>query len=198
MYARLHLVRLERPGTKVCAPPLGIYGALKFAGEKLVIGYNQVFGMNYTIIRPSALYGERCVSRRVGQVFIENALRGDSIRVKGDGSDRLDFTYIGDLVEGIVAALADDNAYNQVFNMTFGCGRSVAELVALLRSHFGDLAVQYETKDDLTPDRGTLSIEKARRLIGYAPQYDLERGFQRYLEWYEQFMGARTGAEVPA
>ncbi len=198
MYARLHLVRLERPGTKVCAPPLGIYGALKFAGEKLVIGYNQVFGMNYTIIRPSALYGERCVSRRVGQVFIENALRGDSIRVKGDGSDRLDFTYIGDLVEGIVAALTDDNAYNQVFNMTFGCGRSVAELVALLRSHFGDLAVQYEPKDDLTPDRGTLSIEKARCLIGYAPQHDLERGFQRYLEWYEQFMGARTGAEVPA
>ncbi|MCZ6654673.1 MAG: NAD(P)-dependent oxidoreductase [Planctomycetota bacterium] len=178
--------------------PLGIYGALKFAGEKLVIGYNQVFGMNYTIIRPSALYGERCVSRRVGQVFIENALRGDSIRVKGDGSDRLDFTYIGDLVEGIVAALTDDNAYNQVFNMTFGCGRSVAELVGLLQAHFGDLAVQYQPKDDLTPDRGTLSIEKARRLIGYAPQHDLERGFQRYLEWYEQFMGARTGAEVPA
>ncbi len=98
---------------------MGIYGALKFAGEKLVIGYNQVFGMNYTIIRPSALYGERCVSRRVGQVFIENALRGDSIRVKGDGSDRLDFTYIGDLVEGIVAALTDDNAYNQVFGMNY-------------------------------------------------------------------------------
>ena len=79
--------------------PLGIYGALKFSGEKLVIAYNQVFGMNYTIIRPSALYGERCISRRVGQVFIENALRGDAMCVAGDGSDRLDFTYIADLVE---------------------------------------------------------------------------------------------------
>ena len=48
--------------------PVGIYGALKFAGEKLVIAYNQVFDLPYTIIRPSALYGERCISRRVGHL----------------------------------------------------------------------------------------------------------------------------------
>ena len=81
--------------------PLGIYGALKFAGEKMVIAYNQVFGLPYTIVRPSALYGERCVSRRVGQIFIENALLGQEIVVNGDGSDGLDFTYIQDLVDGL-------------------------------------------------------------------------------------------------
>ena len=54
----------------VCEP-LGIYGALKFAGEKMVIAYTQVFDLPYTIIRPSALYGQRCVSRRVSQIFIE-------------------------------------------------------------------------------------------------------------------------------
>ena len=56
--------------------PIGIYGALKVAGEKMVIAYQQVFNLPYTVIRPSALYGPRCVSRRVGQVFIENALNG--------------------------------------------------------------------------------------------------------------------------
>mgnify|MGYP000845967368 CR=1 FL=1 len=55
--------------------PIGIYGALKFSGEKIVIAYNQVFDIPYTIVRPSALYGERCVSRRVGQIFIENAIQ---------------------------------------------------------------------------------------------------------------------------
>jgi len=82
--------------------PLGIYGALKYSGEKIVIAYNQVFDLPYTIIRPSALYGERCVSRRVGQIFIENALRGESITVQGDGSDRLDFTYVQDLCRPLV------------------------------------------------------------------------------------------------
>src|SRR5262249_4506649 len=64
--------------------PIGIYGALKVAGEKMVIAYNQVFDTQYTIVRPSALYGERCVSRRVGQIFVENALRGEKLRMDGD------------------------------------------------------------------------------------------------------------------
>ena len=89
---------------RVCEP-LGIYGALKYAGEKLVIAYHQVFGLPYTIVRPSALYGERCVSRRVGQAFIENALRGLDVTINGDGSDCLDFTYIDDLVQGIVLCM---------------------------------------------------------------------------------------------
>ncbi len=68
--------------------------------RKLVIAHNQVFETPYTIVRPSALYGERCVSRRVGQAFIENAIRGKSLTVNGDGTDALDFTYIGDLGAG--------------------------------------------------------------------------------------------------
>src|SRR3990167_7558711 len=70
--------------------PLGIYGALKYSGEKIVIAYNQVFNLPYTIIRPSALYGERCVSRRVGQIFLENAIHGKDVIIHGDGSDSLD------------------------------------------------------------------------------------------------------------
>ncbi|MDO8599676.1 MAG: DegT/DnrJ/EryC1/StrS family aminotransferase, partial [bacterium] len=85
--------------------PLGIYGALKRAGELIVESYHQVFGLPYTIVRPSALYGERCVSRRVGQIFIENAIAGRDIIVQGDGSDALDFTCVHDLVHGISRVL---------------------------------------------------------------------------------------------
>ena len=90
--------------------PLGIYGALKYAGEKIVIAYNQVFGLPYTIVRPSALYGERCISRRVGQIFIENALMGKHVEIAGDGGDSLDFTYIEDLVAGLVRIMEHKNA----------------------------------------------------------------------------------------
>ena len=70
--------------------PIGIYGALKLGGEKLVIAYNQVFDLPYTILRPSALYGPRCVSRRVSQAFIESAIVGDTLRVDGEGDERID------------------------------------------------------------------------------------------------------------
>lgn len=165
--------------------PLGIYGALKFAGEKMVIAYNQVFGLPYTIVRPSALYGERCVSRRVGQIFIENALQGLDISINGDGSERLDFTYIGDLVSGIVCVLEHENARNQVFNLTYGQSRSTAEMADILKQHFPEAKIKYLPKDRLTPSRGTLSVEKARRLIAYEPKCPLEKGFVEYIEWYK-------------
>lgn len=166
--------------------PKGIYGALKFGGEKLVIAYNQVFKLPYTIIRPSALYGERCVSRRVGQIFIENALQGTKITVNGDGSDELDFTYIDDLVQGLVKVLASEKSKNQIFNLTYGKSHSIAEMIEILKEHFPGVNVHFLPKDDLMPERGTLSVEKARRLIGYEPAYPLRKGFPRYIEWYKE------------
>ena len=98
---------------------------IKFAGEKMVIAYNQVFDLPYTIIRPSALYGQRCVSRRVGQIFIENAIQGQEITIQGDGSDKLDFTYVKDFVHGMMLAMSTDKAKNEVFNLTTGNARKL-------------------------------------------------------------------------
>jgi len=166
--------------------PLGIYGALKFGGEKLVIAYNQAFDLPYTIIRPSALYGDRCVSRRVGQIFIESALQGTEITVTGDGSDRLDFTYIEDLVEGVVKVIENKNSINQIFNLTYGDSRSLKDIANIIKNNFHDVNIKYIPKDKLTPDRGTLSVEKAKKMIGYEPKWPLEKGFVKYINWYKQ------------
>ncbi len=179
--------------------PLGIYGALKFAGEKLVIAYKQVFDLPYTIVRPSALYGPRCVSRRVGQVFIENALQGLEISIRGDGTDRLDFTYIDDLVSGMVNVLENANSKNQIFNLTYGESRSVGQMADILAEHFPGIKVNYLPKDKLVPDRGTMCVDKARQMIGYNPQFPLERGFVEYIEWYKSIGnigGCATGATI--
>ena len=167
--------------------PIGIYGALKYGAEKLVIAYNQVFKLPYTIVRPSALYGERCVSRRVGQIFIENALAKKEICLNGDGSDRLDFTYIGDLVQGVQNIIENDNAKNQIFNITYGEGRSLADMANIVQHQFPDLKIKYQPKDKLTPNRGTLSIDKAKQLIGYKPQFSLNEGYLDYINWYKEF-----------
>ncbi len=169
----------------VCEP-LGIYGALKFGGEKLVIAYNQVFDVPYTIVRPSALYGQRCVSRRVGQIFIENALKGVPLKISGDGSNRLDFTYIEDLSTGITKILENESSENQVFNITYGESRSIKDMIEIIEEHIPGIEVQYLPKDKLMPERGTLCVDKAKELIGYTPQYPLEKGFVKYINWYKE------------
>jgi nucleoside-diphosphate-sugar epimerase len=173
-----------------CAP-LGVYGALKYAGEKMVLAYSQVFDMPCTIVRPSALYGERCVSRRVVQIFIENAIRGEEVVVHGDGSDRLDFTYIGDFVQGIVKFIENEKARDEIFNLTYGESRTIGELSDILKAEFPGLKVTFKPKDKLTPDRGTLSVAKARDLIDYEPQFPIDKGLPRYIHWY------RTLLETP-
>ena len=173
----------------VCEP-LGIYGALKFAGEKIVIAYNQVFDVPYTIVRPSALYGERCVSRRVTQVFIENALQGIPLQIDGDGCERLDFTYIADVVNGVIAILSKENARNQIFNLTYGSSRAVIDLVNILRGQISDIVVKRNPRDRLMPSRGTLSMEKAKRLLEFEPQYPLEEGYPYYVQWYKNLFNS--------
>lgn len=164
--------------------PIGIYGALKFGGEKLVIAYNQVFGLPFTIVRPSALYGERCISRRVGQVFIENAMRKQDIVIKGDGNEGLDFTYIGDLVDGVCKTISRPESRGQVFNLTYGQGRSLNDMAAIIQNEFPGISVSRIGRDALMPERGTLNVDKARRMIGYEPRFPLEVGYARYIDWY--------------
>lgn len=178
--------------TAVCEP-LGIYGALKYGSEKIIIGYHQVFGLPYTIIRPSALYGERCVSRRVGQIFIENALFGEDLRMADGGRECLDFTYIDDLVDGVSRCIGNKNALNQIFNLTYGSACSVADMAAIIREHFPAIAIREVERDQLMPERGTLCVDKARDLIGYQPAWPLERGYPRYIDWYQDFFSRTPG-----
>jgi nucleoside-diphosphate-sugar epimerase len=167
--------------------PLGIYDTLKYTGEQIVKAYNRVFDIPFTIIRPSALYGERCVSRRVSQIFIENAVQGLDISINGDGSDRLDFTYIEDFIQGVTLAVENEKSLNETFNITYGESRSIGEMAEILKDHFDDVNIHYTPKDSLTPDRGTLSVNKARDLLGYQPQNPIEIGYPKYIEWYKEF-----------
>ena len=172
---------------KTICEPLGIYGALKFAAEKIIISYNQVFNLPYTIIRPSALYGERCISRRVGQIFIENALQNKEIEIHGDGSEKLDFTYIKDLIDGITKVIENPNSKNEIFNLTFGQARSINDLLDILKESFPSTTIKKISRDKLIPKRGTLSIEKAKSIINYRPNWSIDKAYPEYIKWYLDF-----------
>ncbi len=165
--------------------PLGVYGALKLAAEKLIISYGQVFDFPWTIIRPSALYGPRCVSCRVVQNFIESALRGDVITISGDGKEKIDFTYINDLLMGIELVVESNNSINQIFNMTYGQAHSINNLKDLVLNYFPQARVMYKSRNNLVPIRGTLSIDKAKKLLNFEPKFNLAMGVDAYMSWYK-------------
>jgi nucleoside-diphosphate-sugar epimerase len=167
--------------------PIGIYGTLKYSGELMVKAYNEVFDLPYTIIRPSALYGERCVSRRVGQIFIENLVNNNEITINGDGEDQLDFTYIDDFIEGVEKCCSNKNAINQTFNLTYGNSRPIIDLIKILQKNFDNVRVVKKKREAFMPERGTLDISKAKDLINFNPQNPIEIGYQKYIKWYKEF-----------
>ena len=170
--------------------PIGIYGSLKYAGEKLINSYNQVFKLPYTIVRPSALYGERCISRRVGQIFIESALNNKEIIINGDGEEKLDFTYVQDLTEGFVKIIENKNSKNEIFNITFGSAKSILDMIEILKNYFPNIKIIKKERDKLVPLRGTLSTQKARELLGYKPKWSLNNGYPKYIEWYKKIFNS--------
>ena len=166
--------------------PEGIYANAKYMGERLVRTYADQHGIPVVIVRPSALYGERCVSGRVSQKFIENALTGKPCLLEGGGDGRLDFTHVEDLADGIACALGLPKArnYTNTFNLTFGNARTIAELAGVLKSVVPNIILEERPRAEDKPIRGTLSVERAKTTLGFEPKYALEIGYKRYCEWY--------------
>jgi UDP-glucose 4-epimerase len=162
--------------------PQGQYGILKLAGEWLVKDYARRTNLAYTIIRPSAVYGPLDVEDRVISKFILNAMRGIPLKVNGAG-ETLDFTYVDDAADGIVAAALSDRADNKTYNITKSHSHSLLDAANLAVKVAGQGEIIVGNRDLNFPSRGALNIDAARRDFGFDPKVDVEQGFQNYYDW---------------
>jgi nucleoside-diphosphate-sugar epimerase len=167
----------------VCNPQ-GQYGIMKYMGEKLVEDYCTRHGIEYVIIRPSAVYGEWDVDDRVVSKFALAALRGQELIVRG-ANERLDFTHVDDTAQGIVDAILSENTANKIYNITRSNENTItlAEAADLIIKIAGRGSVKLADRDLSFPSRGRLSIARAQNDFGYNPSVDVEEGFARYINW---------------
>lgn len=167
-----------------CKDPKELYGAMKLSGELVVRAFSRLFDLNCVIVRPSAVYGPTDNNRRVLGIFLENALLGKPLVVKG-AEQSLDFTFVQDAADGIVCATMHPQALGQVYNITRGRSRTILEAAQLIAELVPGCRLEMVDADRAMPVRGALDITKAKTEIDFNPRWDIEEGLQNYLEYMQ-------------
>ncbi len=164
--------------------PVSPYAATKIAGEKICYSYSHLYGMKTICLRFFTVYGPRQRPDMAIHKFTRLMLEGKPIPVFGDGSTARDCTFIEDIVEGIVAALHYECAY-EIFNLGTSHAVTLRTLVETL-----SVATGMRPKIEELPDQpGDVSItcadiSKAQRLLGYKPKTLLVEGIRKFVDWY--------------
>jgi UDP-glucose 4-epimerase len=162
--------------------PKDIYGSIKLAGEIISAGYRKRYGIDVRTVRPTAVYGPFDANQRVLFKFISRALNNQPLHIDGDGSMALDFTYVDDTANGIFRTATTDAAKGETFNIARGKSETLSTAVSIISETIGDVEVEYGEVPAHIPNRGTLDVTKARDLLGFEPQYGLERALPAYIE----------------
>jgi nucleoside-diphosphate-sugar epimerase len=154
------------------------YGACKLAAEERVRSSD----LDWTIVRPSAVYGRGDANGRFLQRLVEAAALGRTLDLTADAATRLDFTWVEDLAAGLALAAVSPAASQRTFNVTAGRARSLREAIDIVRDLGFDVDVRVREATTLHPQRGTLDISRAQSALGYEPRWSLERGLDAYLD----------------
>jgi UDP-glucuronate 4-epimerase len=170
---------------QVLTQTLSPYAATKLAGEHLCSNYSHLHGIRVVCLRFFTVYGPRQRPDLAIHKFTKLIQSGQPIDVYGDGAARRDFTYIDDIIQGIVASLEYDQARFDVFNLGESETIELRQMIAEIEEGLGKTA----TINWLPPIPGDMpltyaDVSKARQLLGYAPKTRIREGVRKFIEWY--------------
>ena len=166
--------------------PVSPYAATKRAGELLAYTHHHLYGTPTTCLRFFTVYGPRQRPEMAIHKFVDLVHRQKPIPFYGDGSTRRDYTYVDDIVDGVVRALDRCEGY-EIYNLGESATTSLAELVRLV----GEVTGMEPVLDRQPMQAGDVvltcaDVTKARRLLGYEPRTPVREGLVRFVEWYRR------------
>lgn len=166
--------------------PISPYAATKRAGELVAHTFHHGFGLSVTCARIFTVYGPRQRPDLAICKFARRMLEGKTIPVFGDGSALRDFTYVDDLVDGLVRAVDTDLGF-AILNFAGGRTVVLAEMIELLERELG-VPAEVETLPEQTGDvkRTWGDIREARDRLGYDPKVPFEEGLARFAAWLRE------------
>ena len=166
--------------------PISPYAATKGAGELLCHTYSHLYGIRCVCLRFFTVYGPRQRPDLAIHKFAGLISQGNPIPVFGDGTTRRDYTYIDDIIDGVMAAIDYDRSNYEVINLGESRTVELRELISLLEKELDAHAIV----DRQPPQPGDVpqtfaDISKARALLGYDPKTQIEEGLHRFVEWFQ-------------
>ena len=165
--------------------PVSPYAASKKACELLAYTYHHLYKLNVTGLRFFTVYGPRCRPDMAPFKFIDRVSRGLELQQFGDGSSSRDYTYIDDIVDGVVRDIDRPYPY-QVFNLGKGSGTSLKEFISIVQKHVGKDALSKVMPDQPGDVPYTCAdVSKAYDLLGYAATVPFDEGIRRTVNWYK-------------
>lgn len=164
--------------------PISPYAATKAAGELLCHTYTHLYDIRTVCLRFFTVYGARQRPDLAIHKFAKLILQGQPIPVFGDGTTRRDYTYVDDIIQGVRASIDYDKNMHEIFNLGESRTVELRELIALLEENLGVKAVieRFPMQSGDVPQTFA-DITKARNLLNYHPQTDIEEGIRRFSEW---------------
>ncbi|MFN2507880.1 MAG: GDP-mannose 4,6-dehydratase [Chthoniobacterales bacterium] len=161
------------------------YAATKIAGEFLCSTYSHLYKMRVVALRFFTVYGARQRPDLAIHHFTSRIHAGQPIEQFGDGSTRRDYTYVDDIIQGVMAALAYDGPQFDVFNLGESETIELRELIAAIERALGRKAVIKQRPEQPGDVPITCAdISKAKRLLGYNPRTPLREGLPRFVDWF--------------
>ena len=169
--------------------PVSPYAATKRAGELMCYTYHHLYKIPTTCLRFFTVYGPRQRPEMAIHKFVRMTLAGQAIPFFGDGTTRRDYTYVDDIVDGVVRSIDRCEGY-EIYNLGESQTTSLSELVAAI----GEVCGREPVLERLPMQPGDViityaDISKAKRMLGYAPKTLVAEGLRRFFAWYQEQEG---------
>jgi len=168
------------------------YAVSKFAGENYCKAFYESYGLSSSVVRYSNVFGvmQRPDNPYCGVVskFFESAMKGEQLRIHGDGEQTRDFTYVDDVVDATIQAGVNPKADGQVYNVGTGRETSINQLARMIIAVTGaKIDPTYIDRRDIDNiRRRVVNIEKIRRELRWVPRFTVEQGLRSTYDWLVQ------------
>ncbi len=170
--------------------PRDVYGATKLSSELMGLNYNRIYGLDFVALRFGYTYGPgkqaRTGARAIYSKIIEAAMLRKALEIP-QGGDRIDdLIYNADVACGVVLACFAENLEHRIFHLGTGKGATLRDMLEVINSVLGDVPINIGPGLEFPGYRSgrnlVYNIDRARKELGFNPQYDLEKGVRSYVE----------------